>query len=371
MQWANTLFGQGLLDPEIEKRLTAQQKQRMGRGALMDAGLAMLAGSGWQSQPTTLGQGLAQGMQAGRYGYAQQAQMIAQQQQQQQERAAAEARARAEAEYMASLPPGMRKMAQVLGVGAFAKSRADQENKLAIERERAKSKDSRTTLQKNLEAQGLTPGTPAYQQAMRTQLAKSTGTTVNVGAGPSPFDKALASKDAESFVGYRDAAMTAGGMLDQLDVLDRINAFQQGGKIGEAKAFIGQYFGADSAANMQTFNAVQSDMVRRQAESLKGAMSDRDIALLEATMPQFGNDPRANKIIIDILRNAAQRTIQNYEAADAHLAKDRSRGLSGFRPVVRNTARMPEVNAGNVSLDDMSEADIAAEIERRKRGGRP
>lgn len=211
MQWANTLFGQGLLDPEIEKRLTAQQKQRMGRGALMDAGLAMLAGSGWQSQPTTLGQGLAQGMQAGRYGYAQQAQMIAQQQQQQQERAAAEARARAEAEYMASLPPGMRKMAQVLGVGAFAKSRADQENKLAIERERAKSKDSRTTLQKNLEAQGLTPGTPAYQQAMRTQLAKSTGTTVNVNSGaPSDMAQRFVTPEQRAHLGQMGIKLPAG-----------------------------------------------------------------------------------------------------------------------------------------------------------------
>lgn len=184
MQWANTLFGQGLLDPEIEKRLTAQQKQRMGRGALMDAGLAMLAGSGWQSQPTTLGQGLAQGMQAGRASYAGQAQMMQEQQRQAQERAAAEARARAEAEYMASLPPEMRNMAQVLGVGAFAKSRADQENKLAVEREKAKSKDNRTSLQK--EAEAIYPGDRKAQNAwIMQQRAKPTGTTVNINPGSS------------------------------------------------------------------------------------------------------------------------------------------------------------------------------------------
>ena len=40
---------------------------------------------------------------------------------------------------------------------------------------------SMTALQKNLMAQGLQPGTPEFQEAIRTQMAKPQGTTVNVG----------------------------------------------------------------------------------------------------------------------------------------------------------------------------------------------
>lgn len=355
MQWANNLFGYGLLDPELEKRLSEQQRLRMGRSALMDASAALLANSGWQSQPTTLGQGLGQALQAGRQSYGQQAQGALQQQ-------AAEAQKQQYEAWLSTLPPEQANMLRLL-------SPADAAKEAAKDRRETMKAPKHSAVWQQATDMGLEPGSPEHTEMVKRLATQSKAPVVNVSTGGySPFDKALATKDAETYAGYRDTAQSAGSALESIGALRQINTLNQGGKVGEAMAFAGQYFGTDAAANMQTFKAVQNQMVLKAAESLKGAMSDRDIQLLQETLPQFGNDPRANEVVLQVLERAAKKQIQNFESADAHVQKSGS--LRGFKPTIFSSQPMPETNAANVDLDALSEAEIAAEIERRRRGMR-
>ena len=351
---AQRLFGGGVLDPELEKRLTDSQRQQMVNAGYLDAGLAMMAASGPSLQPVGFGQALAQGIGAGRQAYGQQAQAL-QAQQQAAERAA----------LIATLAPEQQRLVQLLGNDGL-KMYAEQQGRIELEREKAKSKDNRTALQKNLEAAGLKPGSPEYQDAINRATFMSKAPIVNNYPAQqyTPLEKAMGDRDADTLKAWRDEAVTAGSMLDQLQVLDQINNLQQGGKIGEAQAVIGQFFGSDAGANMQVWNAMSKDLVVQKAQALKGAMSDRDIALIDAALPNYGNDPRANKIVIEILMRASQRAIENFQAADAYTRKHKT--LSGFQPMLRAAPPRVPVDAAKVNLDALSAEEIEAELQRRR-----
>jgi hypothetical protein len=126
MEWARKFFGTGIIPQDLERAMSAQQRQQMGSGALMDAGLAMLANSGYSSTPQTLGQIVAQGFGAGRQSIAAQGQMtqeaIARQQQAQQE---AQQRQQYEA-MLSQMPPEQAALYRMFSPQEGAKAIADE-----------------------------------------------------------------------------------------------------------------------------------------------------------------------------------------------------------------------------------------------------
>lgn len=373
---AQGFFG-GLLDPELEKRLTEQQRRAAQSRGMMDLGMGLLAASGPSRTPVSFGQALAHGMQAGQQGFVGGA--LGSMEMGERLRAMDQAKAQEEAQrsaqqqllgFIETLPePQRSNMRAILaggGAPAVTKALQKRDEIAAKPIDPKRSSYSQTAID-----MGLAEGTPEHRQMVERLATQSKAPVVNVrNSEYTPFDKAMGSKDAESFATWRDAAMQAGTMLEGINVMRQINSLQQGGKIGEAAALVGRYFGSDAAANMQTFQAAQNQLVLKQAEALKGAMSDRDIQLLEETLPQFGNDPRANAVILDILERAANRSIQNYEAADAYASQNRS--LRGFRPMVQVQAPLGDVRIGQpgggsaVSLDGLSAEEIQAELRRRR-----
>lgn len=362
-EFATRLFGNGMISPGSYQQLSEEERKRLNSSAWLDAGLAMLAASGPSRNPVGFGQALAHGVSAGRQRFGANARQMHAEQQAQQV-------AQQEQDFLRGLAPEQQHLARLMGLGPFAKQHMESQDRLRLEREKARLKpqDSfRDLTPEEARTRGYDP-TKAWQVNERNNRVMQVGgngvqVTNNLPGAISPFAKALASQDAESFRGWRDTAMSAGNTLDQLDVIRQINSLQQGGKMGEAAAMIGQYFGSDAAANRQTFNAVQKNLVLEQAKSLKGAMSDRDIELLESTLPQYGNDPRANAVILDILTRAASKSIENFETAEAHVSK---RGdLRGFRPQLRSGAPAMPSNAASVDLNSLSASDIEAELRRR------
>lgn len=357
---------QGLLgmDPEEEKRITEQQRRTAQQRAVQEMGSALLAASGPTPFPTSTGQHLGQALQAGRQGYGQSLQA-------QQQAAAERARQEEEAAYLASLDPSQQRIAKVFGVGPFAKLQAEGQAQIALEDRRAANRaPKRSSHSQTAIDMGHAEGTPEHRQMVERLATQSKAPIVNVNSNEyTPFDKAMGARDADALAAWRDQAMAAEQTMEGIGVLRQVNSLQQGGKIGEAAGLVGQYFGTDAAANMQTFHAVQKQMVLKQAEALKGAMSDKDIALLESTLPQYGNDPRANAVILDILERAAKRAQQNYKAADTFASKNRS--LRGYQPAVRlspiSDVRIGQAGGGSpvVSLDALSADDIEAELRRR------
>lgn len=176
MQWASKLFGMGLLDPELEKRLSDAQRRQMGQASLMDAGIAMLANSGYSRMPVSTGQALAAGIGAGRQSYAGQAQGL-------QEQMAAQQKAQAEqqqrAQILQGLDPELRQFAQGLALPQLM----DVAKQAAGERSKAMNRAPQTsTLQR--EAAQLFPNDQAAQNNwIRQQRAKSNAPVVNVNTG--------------------------------------------------------------------------------------------------------------------------------------------------------------------------------------------
>lgn len=180
---------------------------------------------------------------------------------------------------------------------------------------------------------GLAKSDPAYAAFLEKDRA-SRGTHVTVNSGPTgpqatKFQEALGTKQADQFVTWQEDAVAASEVKQKLQALRDITALQKTGKMQEAQAMIGQYFGTQAGANMQAFNATVGPMVIDLAAKLK-PLSNSDIAFVRSTVPRFGNDPRANEQIINLLGGAADRQIDLYERAATYGEKNRS--LDGFRP---------------------------------------
>lgn len=183
MQWASKFFGTGVLPEDLERMLSQQQRSRMGSGALMDAGIAMLANSGYSSTPQSLGQILAQGLGAGRQSFAAQGQMQQEAMQRQQAEQAQRQQAQQYEAMLAQMPPEQAALYRMFSPQEGVKAIADQRGKIALEEAKAKAKGpTLTTLQR--EAAQLFPDDPGSQAAwIKEQRAKPVGTTVNVNSG--------------------------------------------------------------------------------------------------------------------------------------------------------------------------------------------
>lgn len=205
------LYGGGLLDPELEKRLTPEQRRQLQREAMIQGGAAMLAGSGWSETPITLGQALGAGAMAGRQAYAGGLSQMQQQQAEALKRQQAEQEREAANRYRQGLDPSTQALYDVLGPREYAKQDMQTRGKIAAEKAKTPSE---TTLARNLQAAGLQPGTPEFQAAMRQQLNKPTGTTVNVGGAGDPNRLGrLATPEEMDFMRQQGAVIPQGVVL--------------------------------------------------------------------------------------------------------------------------------------------------------------
>lgn len=174
---------------------------------------------------------------------------------------------------------------------------------------------------------------PAYAAWLDKNAPK--GTTVNVSnVGQSAFDRELGKQDAGTYATWRDNAVQAQKTLAQLENVEQILTAAETGKVNEALAMAGQYFGTEAGANLQTLKAAIQPIVLSQVKQLGSGngITDADRKFIEAGMPGFGNDPRANERVVRIMEQSAGANIRLYEEADKHLAQVGS--LRGFKPTV-------------------------------------
>lgn len=236
--------------------------------------------------------------------------------------------------------------------------------KHAYDMELAGAKKQETTLVRNLISQGLQPGTPEFQQAIQKQMNKTNSPIVNVNSGKAQgaFETALAKKNAEKFNDWESQALASNEILGKLGQMEQISSAQQTGKTSEAMAMAGQWFGSDAGSNLQAFNAIQKDLMLNAASNLKGAMSDGEWRVLQSKMPDFGNDPRANQKIFDILKGAAQRNINRYDNASNYVSENGK--LQGFKPKF-NFSNNKEPHA-NQDFSKMSDDELIAAYKAQK-----
>lgn len=133
------------------------------------------------------------------------------------------------------------------------------------------------------------------------------------------FSKLKAKQDINRYTKVEQAVSEAADMDDALTLMEELSATAKTGATPELLAKAGQFFGTDAGAAMQTFQSASTPIVLGMASKLSGVISDRDMKVIEAASPNFGNDPRANKIIIGQLRKAMKRTQQNYDSMNTYI----------------------------------------------------
>ena len=183
---------------------------------------------------------------------------------------------------------------------------------------------SPTSLQKNLEAAGFTPGTPEFQAEVTKALGKS-GTTINVGDGDQTFAKEMAKGQAKNVSLVREQADAAIDANQSLSVLENIDI--ETGALEPAKLGIAAFataFGLDGSkiANIsagEAFNAEAQRIVLSVKASQKGPQTDKDESTIRKTVANLGNSKQGNQFIIDSARALNNRRIGRKDFYDVFL----------------------------------------------------
>lgn len=200
--------------------------------------------------------------------------------------------------------------------------------RLDLEREKGRIKSEQPTdAIRTLQALSSNPSLAKLDQSRKQ--AGAARTSVNMPVQENAFQKGLGKSQSDQFVSWQADAILANEIKQKLSQVKEISALQKTGKIEEAKAKIGQYFGTEAGANMQAWNAAITPMILDAAAKLK-PISNFDIVMIEKSMPNFGSDPRANERILKMMESAADRQIGLYDSAADYVQKNRS--LDGFRP---------------------------------------
>jgi hypothetical protein len=186
--------------------------------------------------------------------------------------------------------------------------------------------------------ESLPPDKREQAFAVKAGLAArpGSGTSINIDMPPgiTAFDRELGKKDAVQYDTWRSNAVSASQTLERIQPIKEILSSVQTGKIPEALAIAGQYFGTDAAADLQTLRAAIQPIVLSQVKQLGSGngITDADRKFIQDGMPGFGNDPRANERVVRIMENSARANVRLFEEADDFITKNGS--LRGFRPSV-------------------------------------
>lgn len=211
-----------------------------------------------------------------------------------------------------------------------------------------------TTLQRNVQAAGFTPGTPEFEAEVLRGVTKP-ATQITIGGEKKEAEKLaeLRVKQLGTFQEEREAAIDANQSLDVLDNIDVNTGTLEPAKQGLA-AF-GKAFGIDTSrlANVsagEAFNAEAQRIVLAVKASQKGPQTDKDEATIRQTVANLGNTKEGNQFIIDSARALNIRKIDRADFFDKLLEdtgslKGANRDWAKFKrntPMVSSNLRTPE-----------------------------
>jgi hypothetical protein len=188
-----------------------------------------------------------------------------------------------------------------------------------------------TSLQKNLVAAGLEPGTPEFQAAVIKGMKKAP--LVQIGGGVKEEQKELAKLRAQDLKSLRAKGDEAEQQITSLDVLDNIDVSTGSAEpMKQAIASFAEGLGIDasSLANVaagEAFTAEAGKVVLRVMATQKGPQTDNDRKNIAKTISRLGNRPEANVFINDSARGIARRTIEQRDFFNDWL--DQNESLKG------------------------------------------
>jgi len=173
------------------------------------------------------------------------------------------------------------------------------------------------------------------------------GQTINVnngGDGDSALDKALSENEGKAWSGLKDAAAVAGGLGQDLQILDELmKVAPQGPIVGP----LAETFKGFSSAG----DAFQS-VVKRVAPSLRapgsGATSDIEYDGFLRSLPALANSPEANAMINTIMKAKAALNVERGDIVTAYQNDEIS--------VREARSRLAELNKRSIMTPEMKKA---------------
>jgi hypothetical protein len=154
-------------------------------------------------------------------------------------------------------------------------------------------------------------------QDWQLQNKRASATNVNIDQkAESQFDKTVAEKQAASFNAMADEGMNARSDLAVIDQLDTLMKGQGGAITGLSAALSKWGVPFEGTDDLQAANALINKLVPSQRTPGSGTMSDGDVALFRASLPNLWNQPGGNQKIIDTMRGLAKYKQDQGEIAD-------------------------------------------------------
>lgn len=182
--------------------------------------------------------------------------------------------------------------------------------------------DTRTSIEKNLEAAGFTPGTPEFQTAVMQQLTKPSGTQVSIQMPEQKMLGAEAEALGKAFVKKFDTIQTeASAAAQQRDTLRQIKALNiNTGLTADIRAnaanvlnnlgLNGNELLKTDVANVQAFNKLSGRLVQEGLMAQKGVATDSDARLYSKVVPSIADDKKATNFIIESMNAQNERKIE-------------------------------------------------------------
>lgn len=190
-------------------------------------------------------------------------------------------------------------------------------------------KDTRTPLQKNLEAAGLKPGTPDYEKALLEGTKKQPLMAAPEGA----FTKKLGEIYGEEFKGILDSSnvaidnqsiiASARSLLSQEDLRTGIDA-----SLRTTAQRVADAFGID--VNLQNVSAAQllqqstGDLVLNDLGKFKGAISDGERKFAVDKNVNLGQTKQGIELRLELMEKAGNINLKYAEAAEDWVQRNKS-----------------------------------------------
>jgi len=179
-----------------------------------------------------------------------------------------------------------------------------------------------TTLQQNLMAAGLKPGTPEFAQETLNSIRKS---GININTGEAGEEKELAKNRVKKLAELQDRADSAQGVLDAVSQLENIDvntgALEQG-KVAIASILEG--FGVDASSianvtNAQAFESVSERLLNDVLSAATGPQTDADADRVRKTLASIKDTPGAVGFKNNSLKSMALRQVEQRDFIENQL----------------------------------------------------
>lgn len=217
-------------------------------------------------------------------------------------------------------------------------------------------------------ARGFIPQTTTLEQFIITKKPPGASATAIAGGKLDPFTETSQKKQAEVFSNIQDAGTTASRTLQSVNRLENILSKVDTGAVASFQQIAGN-FGIPSKglSNIQAAQAIINKLVPQQRPPGSGTMSDADLLLYKESLPRIINQPNANKLIIQSMRDINNYVIQEGKIAADVLdqritpAEGRQKLLELGNPVqdffAQNPGLATPIGAPSVSASDRSLID--------------